>query len=153
MIRYPLKEGNQLVFNTQQKTNIHGRYFQTTMTTNRLFDYDREDLRTIDNAANDKTEIEYNRKFEMHELETAINDLESDKANGADEIHNGFLLHLGKVKLMDLLGCLNRMWREGKYPKAWKLALIIDAAATRPKDNVVPREDGKMQKEDANKMW
>ena len=95
------------------------------MTSNNLFDYERGDLQLIDAAANDTSNIGYNKRFEMHELQTAISNLESNKAYGADEVHNGFLIHLGEEKRADLLGCINRVWRLGHFPDAWKLALVM----------------------------
>ena len=123
--RFPLMEENRLVFNIQKKADIHARYQQSTMSTERRFDYTLEDLKTIDAAANDQSYQDYNELFTLHELQDTIDELKSESAYGDDEIHNGFLKHLPPYKSTDLLGILNRIWRFGEYPITWKLALII----------------------------
>ena len=53
--RFPLKEENRLVFNIQRKADIHARYQQSTMSTEIRFNYTLEDLKKIDDAANDQS--------------------------------------------------------------------------------------------------
>ena len=92
-IRYPLKDGDQLVFNIQRQTDIHARHQQSTMSSGR-FEYDREDLRLIDNAANDMSYTAYNELFKTHELLDSLQELKAESAYGTDEVNNKFLKHL-----------------------------------------------------------
>ena len=125
MINYPLKDGIQLIFDAQQKTEILAQYLQSTMTTDRRFDYSIDDLQIIDVAANDESFTDYNERFNAHELQTTLEDLKTNTAYGVDEVHNAFLKNLPLVKFSELLGCLNRVWRSGHFPDTWKLAQII----------------------------
>ena len=125
LTRSPLETNDQTIYDTQEKADLHGEHYQQTMYSDNLFDYTREELRIIDTAANDNSVQGYNERFNIIELQKAIEDLEKDKAFGADEIHNQFLIHLPQTKLHELLGIINRIWRKGEFPKDWKLAQII----------------------------
>ena len=120
-----LKYNDLEVTDTQQRADIHARHFQGTMTNENRVDFEREDLRVIDAAANDEVEVDYNVRFKMHELVETISELDPDKAYGEDQIHNQFLIHLPNGRRNDLLGIINRLWRLGVCPNSWKLAQII----------------------------
>ena len=124
-MRSPLKIEDELIFDIQRKAEKHAQHFQQNMYSNNIFDYTREDRTIIDNAANDRTVTDCNKKFTSFELSNAINTLESEKAVAADNIHNKFLIHLPIFKLQETLGVINRMWTKGYFPKSWKLAQII----------------------------
>ena len=89
------------------------------------FNYTHEDIQTIDRAANNMQDADYNQCFTLHELNRAIENLPTDKSCGADEIHNQFLLHLPRYFQQNLLGIFNKIWLTGNFPEDWKLALII----------------------------
>ena len=79
----------------------------------------------IDRAKNEDREVNYNARFTMKELEDYISTLPSDKTTGEDEVHNQFLKHLPTPKKQELLGIINRSWRNSEIPNTWKNALII----------------------------
>ena len=121
----PLKKNGSLTFNTEEKCNILGETFQSNMFRRTFPKYSREDISLIDSAAKGMEDEDYNNRFNMHELDEAIEALDSDKAYGFDDVHNLFLINLPKVRKMSLLGIINKLWRFSHFPEEWKLALII----------------------------
>ena len=120
-----LNENNELKYETKEKADILGKNFQTVMSSHNIYNYDMEDLRSVDRAANNEERTEYNVLYSRYELEKAIEKLPANKACGKDEIHNQFLKHLPDDRVEDLLGILNRIWRFSQFPDEWKLALIV----------------------------
>ena len=101
------------------------RHYQNNMYRQDAFNRTHEDLQLIDQAANNFQNETYNERIKLHEIENAINSLDSDKACGADYFHNQFLRHLPHHKVVQLLGIFNRIWRSGSIPEQWKIALIV----------------------------
>ena len=67
----------------------------------------------------------HNIRFTIEELNECIKSLASGKSTGEDEMHNSFLKNLPDTKRRELLGLINRSWRNSEIPKSWKQALII----------------------------
>ena len=53
---------------------------------------------------NNNEETNYNSRYSLYELQTAIEKIPSDKSCGKDEVHNQFIKHLPHTKLQELLG-------------------------------------------------
>jgi len=66
----------------------------------------------------------YNSKITMGEMEQALS-LSKDSAPGADEVCYSMLVKLAPSGKELLLKLFNRVFKEGKFPKQWKEALII----------------------------
>ena len=125
-IRSPIEDDEEnLIYDIQEKAEKHVNHLQKTMYSDILFDYTNEELRSIDVAANNNSETDYNIRFKIHELENAVSNLKPDKAFGADDIHNRFIIKMPPIKTQELLGVINRIWRKGEVPDEWKLAQVI----------------------------
>ena len=123
-IRSPLIKENNLVYDTQEKTDILAQQIQKEMSSDNV-NYNINDIRVVDRMANNNDYEEYNDRFTLQELTDAIDCIHADKACGIDYVHNQFLKHIPENKLVVLLGIMNRIWRSGEFPEEWKLALII----------------------------
>ena len=75
------------------------------------------------NFQSDNTE-NYNKSFTLSELEGAIQKSHNTTI-GPDDIHYEFLRHLPPKSLNYLLSAFNEIWRNGTFPKSWKMAIII----------------------------
>ena len=86
---------------------------------------DQDSKDQINEAKNENRDMDYNTRFTMKELQECIDSLPSDKTTGEDEIHNKFLKNLPIVKKHELLGIINRSWRNSEIPSSWTNSLII----------------------------
>ena len=86
---------------------------------------DPEEAEEIQHAKETAPEETFNSRFTREELVNSIRDLPGEKATGADEVHNKFLKNLPDHTLTELLGLINRSWRRGEVPSAWKHSLVI----------------------------
>ena len=84
-----------------------------------------EKVNEIQLAKETASEDNFNCRFTMEELVNAIRDIPGEKATGADEVHNKFLKNLPEHTMVELLGLINRSWRRGEVPSAWKHSLVI----------------------------
>lgn len=88
-------------------------------------DISPEEVDMILEAKGSTSENNFNTRFTMEELKTNIRDLPGDKATGEDDVHNQFLKKMPDHTLVELLGLINRSWRKGEVPSAWKHSLVI----------------------------
>ena len=86
----PLLKNGILTFNTEAKCNILGEHFQSNMFRQNRPKYSEEDILFIDGVAKGMKGEDYNNRFQMHELEDAIEALDPDKAYGFEDVHNLF---------------------------------------------------------------
>ena len=84
---------------------------------------DKEEI--LQDARDSPEEEDFNSRFSMQELQECLKDLPGDRATGDDEVHNSFLKNLPEHSMRELLGLINRSWRLGTVPSAWKHSLVI----------------------------
>jgi ribonuclease HI len=84
---------------------------------------ERQVKQMLSRLAHDNTEE--SEDFHMSELQTAIGQMRSKSAAGADKIAPRFLKALGPVALDFLLNCINHSWRSSQCPQNWRNATII----------------------------
>ncbi|KAK7899409.1 hypothetical protein WMY93_020262 [Mugilogobius chulae] len=65
-----------------------------------------------------------NLPFSSDELHRALT-MTGNTSPGKDEVSYAMLRNLGEVGILYLLELYNRVWREGKLPRAWKEAVIV----------------------------
>ena len=121
----PIKYDGEYHYSKEQRALALGKHYQKVMSKERNREYLEEDLNRIEQAIIEDNDRNYNKRFSMRELITALNDLPSEKAYGKDEVHNLFLKNSPKSKIMDLLGIFNRSWNERDVSDEWKTAVII----------------------------
>lgn len=66
----------------------------------------------------------YNQPLTRHELEMVLRSTKPS-APGPDGIHYRMLTHLHPSTLLLILYLFNRVWQEGRFPLAWKVATVI----------------------------
>ena len=120
----PLEKYGKLISDDGEKANILAENLWETIG-RETEDITPEQSQTIQEARTSSEEDEHNNRFTMKELKECIRDLPSDKATGDDEVHNKFLKNLPEPTMMELLGLINRSWRNGEVPSSWRHALII----------------------------
>ena len=67
---------------------------------------------------------DYNQPLTLHELEMVLHSTKPSTA-GPDGIHYRMLTHLHPSTLDIILYLFNRVWQEGRLPRAWKVATIV----------------------------
>ena len=67
----------------------------------------------------------FEKDFSLAELKAALKKCKQRKAPGPDNITNEMILHLSNQSLLVVLDFINRTWRDGQLPKAWKKANIM----------------------------
>lgn len=73
---------------------------------------------------NENNNIEYNNDFSLEELNFAIENSEG-KAPGHDQISYDMIKHLPIDTKLVLLNVYNKVWKERKIPKEWKLGIVV----------------------------
>ncbi|UYV66381.1 hypothetical protein LAZ67_4001499 [Cordylochernes scorpioides] len=67
----------------------------------------------------------FHEKFNMKELDYALENTDLNKTPGPDGIHGQMISNLGKNGKERLLDIFNNSWKTGKLPQDWKTATII----------------------------
>ena len=121
----PIEYQGTTHYTAEKRGEAIGKFFQSVMTKDRNINYPQEMINRIQEAKSSSVHKHYNNRFNLWEIKEVIEDLPSNKSCGRDEVHNLFLKHLPENKVRDLLGIMNRSWRQGILPDEWKIALII----------------------------
>ena len=120
----PLKENNEKIHDNKKKAEVLAENLWNTKGKEPdNISPDREEL--LQEARDSPDEADFNCRFSMEELLECLKDLPSDRATGDDEVHNSFLKNLPEHSMRELLGLINRSWRWGTVPTAWKHSLVI----------------------------
>ena len=120
----PLKENNEKIHDNKKKAEVLADNLWNTIGKEPdNISPDREEL--LQEARDSPDEADFNCRFSMEELLECLKDLPSDRATGDDEVHNSFLKNLPEHSMRELLGLINRSWRWGTVPTAWKHSLVI----------------------------
>ena len=91
-------------------------------------DKDKRYREEIEKATKDEEENkkEYNKEFDIEELEQAIREIKLNKATGPDEISNEMIKHGDKLLKKSILKIFNEvMNNERECPMDWKIGDII----------------------------
>ena len=121
----PIKYMDVYNYDKEGKALAFGKHYQRIMTKEDNREYLEEDINRIDLALQSGNQNDYNKRFTKREIQSAIDNLSSEKTYGKDEVHNQFLKHLPDNKKIELLGIFNRSWRNSIIPEEWKIAIII----------------------------
>ena len=120
----PLEKYGKLISEDSEKANILAENLWDTIG-RETGNISQEQSQTIQEAKDSPAEDSYNSRFTMKELRECIKDLPSDKATGDDEVHNKFLKNLPDHTMRELLGLINRSWRNAEVPSSWRHSLIV----------------------------
>jgi hypothetical protein len=123
----PIKVNMRKITNDKKKADIFNKHFANVnrSTTRKQLDKALWKILKGKKKSPSANICPFEQEFSMLEMETAIKKLKCKKAPGPDKIKNEFICHLGKGAKEMLLSFINRTWREGKIPAAWRTADII----------------------------
>ncbi len=85
-----------------------------------------------------RNQLRSSPEFSPREIQAAIRAMPTHTATGPDAVEVAFLHHLSAVATHRLLDLINRSWRDGVIPAAWREVLLIgvpkpsDPTALRP---------------------
>ena len=125
--KHPLKHNGEIIHDDKKIADIFGTHLQKISSDE---NYDQEFLKKKRVSEKEKinfttnTEEYYNDDINMEELEHALKTCKKT-APGEDLISFEMIKHLGKLTKNYILKYFNKLWKEKKFPEAWRHALVL----------------------------
>ena len=122
----PIQKNGQKIIEGRKKANHFNNFLARVSKSTRR--------RNLDNAlwklfkrkqkASSCNALPFEQDFTIQELQNAIRKAAPRKAPGPDGITNEMISHLGGLAKEKLLQFINRTWKEGQLPRAWRTAKV-----------------------------
>ena len=119
----PLLVNGQFLTNCEDKANAIADHFEETTNLNKNLD-GTQFLLDIAWAMMSEEEKDYNKLFNIYELETCIKNLKNTSP-GEDKISNDMLGNLPNTYLQHFLNIINISFKNSILPETWKFSLTI----------------------------
>ena len=123
---YPLKslQNHQVLDNLEIADSFADHYSGTFNSNHGVEDCERKSME-LQIAVQLTSNVDYNSDFQIHELKSAIESINTNSAMGVDLMHNRFFSNFPIDLLGELLAVINLSWRTANIPSQLKLSTLI----------------------------
>ena len=122
----PIQTESKTISNKKKKADHFNKFLASVSRASRRKNLDKALWKLTKSKQNAPTcnNQPFEEDFTLQELNTAIKKSKSGKAPGPDKIANEMIRHLGHLGKLKILQYINKTWKLGKLPTAWRTAKV-----------------------------